>query len=146
MKLARGGYDPSIDAMSSASSSPDSSHGALQRLRSDLGAPKPKRVGPPTVTPVTLDGVRYEALHWGRERGLGQNGGYVAAFDAARNEELWNAHIYVIDYLPKLETDVQDIFIRTLEAGANGHELLVTDELGRRFTFDIPGREATPLS
>lgn len=111
---------------------------------SGLGMPKPKRVGPPTVTPVTLDGVRYEALHWGRERGLGQNGGYVLAFDAASNQELWTARIYAIDYVPKLETDVQDIFIRTLEAGANG-QLLVTDERGRRFTLDIAKREAAPL-
>jgi hypothetical protein len=111
---------------------------------SGLGIPKPKRVGPPTVTPVTLDGVRYEALHWGRERGLGHNGGYVAAFDAISNQELWTARIYAIDYVTKLETDVQDIFIRALESGAKG-QLLITDERGLRFTLDIAKREAAPL-
>jgi hypothetical protein len=111
---------------------------------SGLGMPKPKRVGPPIVTPVTFDGVRYEALHWCRERGLGQNGGYVAAFDAVSNRELWTARVYAIDYVPKLETDVQDLFIRTLESGAKG-QLLITDERGRRFTLDIAKREAAPL-
>ena len=32
------------------------------------GAPRAKRTGPPDVQPVTLGGVRYEALHWGQAR------------------------------------------------------------------------------
>lgn len=111
---------------------------------SGLAMPKPKRVGPSPVMPATLDGVRYEAPHWGRERGLEQNGGYVVALDAISNQELWTACIYAIDYVPKLETDVQDIFIRTLESGAKG-QLLIADEHGRRFTLDIAKREAVPL-
>jgi len=110
-----------------------------------LGMPKPKRVGPSAVTPLTFDGVRFEALHWARERGLGQNGGYLLAIDAASNKELWTARVYAIDYVPNLETDVQDIFIRTIERGESGHDLLVTDERGRRFRFDVARREATPL-
>lgn len=112
---------------------------------SGLGMPKPKRVGPPDVQPLTREGVRYEAIHWGRERGLGQNGGFIAAFDVASGKELWMARVYAIEYIDKLETDVQDIFIRTIEPAANGGGLQVTDERGRRFLFDIANRTASPL-
>lgn len=101
-----------------------------------------KRVGPPAVSPVTLDGVRYEALHWGRERGFGQNGGYLIAIDAASGEELWTARVYAVDYLQWLETDVQDIFIRSIEIASDGHELVIVDERLRRFAFDIARRWA----
>lgn len=107
-----------------------------------LGMPKPKRVGPPEVAPLVKDGVRYEAVHWGRERGLGQNGGIVAALDAATGKELWTTKVYTIDYHPTLETDVQDIFIRSLQAGATARELLVIDERGRRFRLDLDSRKA----
>lgn len=40
-----------------------------------------KRVGPPRVPPVVVGDLRFEVVHWGRERGLGQNGGYIAAHD-----------------------------------------------------------------
>lgn len=109
-----------------------------------LGMPKPKRVGPTDVDPATVDGVRFEAIHWGRQRGLGQNGGYVAAIDPASGKELWVAQIYVVDYIPKLETDVQDIFIKKLEPGASKGELKVVDERGRLFVLDIAKRTATP--
>jgi hypothetical protein len=104
-----------------------------------------KRVGPPSVPPVTLQGVRYEALHWGRERNLGQNGGFVRAVDPATGRELWTAQIYRIDYQPGMETDVQDRFIRTLAPTAEGRALLVTDERGLRFLLDLASREARPV-
>lgn len=111
---------------------------------SGLEMPKPKRVGPPTVEPVTLGGVRYEAPPWGRGRGLDQNGGYVVATDASSGRELWKVRVYRIDYDPALESDVQDIFIKSIAPGANGHELTVTDERGREFVLDLSTHEARP--
>lgn len=104
--------------------------------------PMRKRVSPPDVRPVTLDGVRYEALHWGRARGLAQNGGYLLATDVVSGRALWTARVYAIDYLPQLETDVQDIFIRSLDVAAGGRELRVVDERGRCFGFDVDRRQA----
>lgn len=111
---------------------------------SGLDMPMRKRVGPPDVEPVTLNGVRYEALHWGREHGLEQNGGYVVAMDAVSGHELWTARVYQIEYVPKLETDVQDIFIKSLAPTEGGKQLLVTDERGRKFLLDLPTHEARP--
>lgn len=108
----------------------------------DGGLPAAKRVGPPDVEPVTIDGVRYEAVHWGRERGLGQNGGYLEAVDAASGASLWLLQVYAIDYDPDLEEDVQDVFIETLKAGPRG-TLKVVDERGRRYAVDPATRTVT---
>jgi hypothetical protein len=102
-------------------------------------APRPpagKRVGPEDVKPVVIGNLRLEALHWGKERGLGQNGGYVAAFDKASGKELWVLKVYDVTYDPRLEEDVQDVFIESLEKSASGDLLEVRDERGRRYTVD----------
>lgn len=109
----------------------------------ELGMPQGKRVGPPDVPPVTIGGVRYEAIHWGRERGLEQNGGYIAAIDTKSGKELWILKIYQIDYIPKLETDVQDIFIDSMKAGANGQSLEIVDEKGRRYTVNLKTKKVS---
>jgi hypothetical protein len=99
------------------------------------GGPAGKRVAPPKVKPVKIGDLRFEALHWGKERGLGQNGGYVAALDARTGKELWVLRVYTIDYRDDLEEDVQDIFIESLAAGPRG-TLKVVDEQRRRYTVD----------
>lgn len=109
-----------------------------------LGMPQPKRVGPPDVAPVVLGNIRYEVIHWGRERGLGQNGGYVAAVDIASSKELWVAKIYDIDYKPRLETDVQDVFIRSMTASPDAHSLQITNENNQRFVLDLSTHSAHP--
>ena len=103
-----------------------------------LGAPAGKRVGPPDVAPVTIGKLRFEAIHWGRDRGFGQNGGYIAAYDAAGGAELWTLKVYQIDYDSEMEEDVQDIFIETMSKSTSGDRLEITDERGRRYIVD-PG-------
>jgi hypothetical protein len=106
------------------------------------GGPAGKRVGPPAVSPVTVGGFRFEVVHWGRERGFAQNGGYLAAVDPATGEEKWTVRVYETVYDPDLEQDVQDIFIRTLRVRDGRVE--VTDERDRRFLVDPATRSVTP--
>ncbi|WP_439524868.1 hypothetical protein [Marivita sp.] len=96
--------------------------------------------GPADVAPVTLDGVRYEALHWGKQRGLGQNGGFVAAYDAESGEELWVERIYEIVYGDK-SPQKYDIFIRDLTPIDNGTALRITDGTGRVFRLILSTRD-----
>jgi hypothetical protein len=127
-----------------AASTPPTQAAKETPAMSGLEMPKPKRVGPPDVKPVQIGKLRFEAVHWGRERGFEQNGGVVAALDVASGKEQWTVVVYRIEYIPKLETDVQDLFIRTLVAAPDGKHLLVTDEKGRRFEVDIAARSARP--
>jgi hypothetical protein len=108
------------------------------------GAPRAKRTGPPDVQPVTLGGVRYEALHWGRKRGLGQNGGFIMAIDMASGRELWVQRIYEIRYSPDMELDVQDRFITAIRKRMFSNTLEITDEAGHRYRFD-PATRAVSL-
>ena len=99
-----------------------------------------KRVAPPEVAPVTIGDLRFEAVHWGKERGFGQNGGYVAAFDAASGQELWTLEVYQVDYDPEMEADVQDVFIQSMSRSLWGKKLKITDERGRRYVVDPQSR------
>lgn len=102
--------------------------------------PAGKRVAPPAVAPLTLHGVRYEAPPDTRDFGDDQAGGYLVARDARSGRELWRQRIYVTAYDPKLESDVQDVFIASLRAGRGGRTLEITDERGRRYTLDLSSR------
>jgi hypothetical protein len=99
-------------------------------------APAGKRVAPPEVAPVTIGEIRFEAIHWGRDRGLGQNGGYIAALDRRTGLELWVLEVYDVEYDPSLEEDVQDVFIASLSRTWLGGKLDIRDERGRRYRVD----------
>jgi hypothetical protein len=113
-------------------------------LAGDDAAPAAKRAAPPKVVPVVIDNVEFAAIPFGKARGLGQNGGYVAARDPATGKEIWTLKVYDVTYDPKLEGDVQDLFITTLAKSASGHELIVTDEQGRRYLVDPKTRTVRP--
>jgi hypothetical protein len=101
-----------------------------------------KRAAPADVPPVVIGDVRIEALHWGRAEGLPHNGGYIAAFDSASGRKLWKLKVYGVAYQRGRETDVQDVFIRSMTETAPG-QLLIIDEKGRRYRVDVKARTVT---
>lgn len=111
-----------------------------EATREAPGGMKPKRVGPPDVEPVVIDKLRFETLPWGRDRGLGQNGGYIVAYDAGTGAELWILKVYEVAYDPKLEQDVQDVFIVSMSKSFFGDKLLITDERGNHYRVDPSDR------
>ncbi len=100
------------------------------------GMPRAKRLGPAKLPPVTIKNLRFEAVHSGRSRGLDQNGGYIAAFDATSGEELWTLKVYDVVYDAKMETDLQDIFIVSMSKSLFGGKLKIADEKGRKYVVD----------
>ena len=104
-----------------------------------------KRAGPDAVPPVRMGDTIYEAVHWGAARGLAHDGGYVRALDAATGRELWVLEVYRVEYDPRREHDVQDVFIATLRAGTAGQTLDVADEAGRRYEIDVRARTVRAL-
>ncbi|MFZ2956103.1 MAG: hypothetical protein WA705_04330 [Candidatus Ozemobacteraceae bacterium] len=103
-----------------------------------------KRLGPKDVPPVTIKNLRFEAIHWGKDRGLAQNGGYIAARDKTGGEELWTLKIYDTTYDPELESDVQDVFIVSMSKSVFGNTLKITDERGRKYVVDTEARTVLP--
>jgi hypothetical protein len=108
--------------------------------------PAGKRVGPPAVPPLTLDGVRYETLHRGRERGLGQNGGYLLAIDAASGRELWTLHVYAVPHDPAEEFDAQEVFITETVIDVAANVLLLKNENRRSFRINLADRSVAENS
>lgn len=90
----------------------------------------------PEPAAVVADGVRYEAVPWGKARGLGQNGGYIAAYDTRTDDELWLLKVYTVAYDGEREDDKQDVFIEDLTLEAPGR-LRVTDERGGVHHVDL---------
>ena len=107
-------------------------------------APRAKRAGPAKVAPVAIGDLEFTAIPWGKARGLGQNGGYIAATDRATGKELWTLKVYDVHDDPALEGDLQDVFIKSLMKSASGRELIVTDERGRRYLVDPQTRSVQP--
>jgi len=103
-----------------------------------------KRSGPDPVEPVSFGGIRYEAMQWGKARGLEQNGGYVAAIDEATGRELWVQRIYRIRYDRDTEGDKQDVFITGLTLTPGTRTLAIENERGARYRLDLRTRKVTP--
>jgi hypothetical protein len=103
-----------------------------------------KRSGPDPVEPVSFGGTRYEAMQWGKARGLAQNGGYVAAIDEASGNELWVQLIYPIRYDRRIEGDKQDVFITGLTLAPRARALSIENERGARYRLDLRTRKVTP--
>lgn len=102
------------------------------------------REGPPDVSPIDLGGVRYEAIHDGRSRGLEQDGGYIAATDPETRRVLWTLRVYSNARDPRREGDVQDVFITAVSPGASDGTLEVRNEDGDRFVVDLETRAVAP--
>ncbi len=104
-----------------------------------------KREAPAKVPPVTVDGVRYEVLHYGKREGLEQNGGYVIAKDAETGKELRKIKIYDVSYDPNgKEMDSQDVFITKMSKAWLGPRLNIKDEHGRSWTLHLDTGTVTP--
>src|SRR3954463_6359057 len=103
-----------------------------------------KRLAPDPVAPVSFEGRRYQAIDFGKARGFGQNGGYVAAIDEASGRQLWIRRIYRIRYDRGREGDKQDVFITGLTLLPAARALAIENERGERYRLDLGTRKVTP--
>lgn len=101
----------------------------------ELGMPSGKRVGPENIASLEFNNYVVKVVHWGKERGLKQNGGYISIHDIKSGDEIKLIEVYQVEYLPDLEEDIQDVFIESLTI--KGSMLLIKDERNRSFMVDI---------
>lgn len=92
-----------------------------------------KRVPAPKVPPMESGGIRYVAPN--------TNGrtAYVEAWDIRTGRKLWTAKVFTNRIRPRLERDVQWVYIKKLEIV--GQRLIATDERGGTHVVDL-GRQA----
>jgi hypothetical protein len=100
-----------------------------------------KRDPPKEVRPVSQSGVEYSATYRGFDCGsrsaVPETGGYVQARDTS-GRLLWELRVYEVKYDCNIETDVQDIFIKSLKIA--GNDLQVVNEKEDKFVVDLSKR------
>ena len=94
-----------------------------------------KRAAPSPVAPVLFKGVQYSAPP--------EAMGFVVATGISSGKELWRVRIYEVRVDPKLERDVQDVFITALTL--KDDTLIVTNERGEKYALDLKTRKVTRL-
>ena len=65
--------------------------------------------------------------------------GCVEAIHIKTGVRIWWKQIYVVKYNPKLETDVQDIYIKKMRIKGNG--LFIEDERSRKYSLNLSSLE-----
>jgi hypothetical protein len=88
-----------------------------------------RRAAPPKVEPVIHDGIRYTASNDDGRRA------YIEAWDVQTNKRLWDLTVFTNRIDPKLEEDVQWVFIKALSVADD--VLLVTSERGKKYQVDL---------
>jgi hypothetical protein len=94
-----------------------------------------KRTAPATITPVLHAGVRYVAPNDDGRRG------YIEAWDTQTNKKLWDLTVFTNRIDPKLEEDVQWVFVKSLTIRDN--TLMVTSERGKTYQVDLKTKAIT---
>jgi hypothetical protein len=94
-----------------------------------------KRVAPPKVEPVIHDSIRYVAPNDDGRRA------YIEAWDVRTNKKLWDLTVFTNRIDPKLEEDVQWVFINKLNV--RDGTLLVTSERGNTYQIDLTTKAVT---
>lgn len=92
-----------------------------------------KRAAPAPVAPVETGDVRLVVKHF--DNACGQTGGCVEVVDRKSGAPRRAVKVYTTKRDPKVEGDVQDVFITALTV--TGTQVKVTDEEGRSFTFNL---------
>lgn len=94
-----------------------------------------KRVAPAKVDPVVFEGIRYVAPNDDGRRG------YVEAWNVGSNKKLWELTLFTNRIDPKLEEDVQWVFIKVLKI--QDGRLIATSEHGETYQVDLKTKEIT---
>jgi hypothetical protein len=88
-----------------------------------------KRIPPALVAPVVYQGIRYVVPNDDGRRA------YIEAWDVRTNKKLWDLTVFTNRIDPKLEEDVQWVFINTMSM--HDHTLIVTSERGTTYQIDL---------
>jgi hypothetical protein len=99
------------------------------------GSISANRTTPVAVEPVIHEGVRYVAPNDDGRRA------YIEASDVRTNKKLWDLTMFTNRIDPKLEEDVQWVFINTLSI--RDDTLIVTSERGTTYQIDLRTKAIT---
>jgi hypothetical protein len=94
-----------------------------------------KRIAPASVEPMVYEGIRYVAPNDDGRRA------YIEAWDIKTNKKLWEMTVFTKRIDPKLEADVQWVFINKLTM--RDEMLMVTSERDATYQVDLRTKAIT---
>src|SRR2546423_5402721 len=94
-----------------------------------------KRSAPPRVEPAIHDSIRYAAPNDDGRRA------YIEAWDVQTNKKLWELTVFTNHIEPRLEEDVQWVFI--IKLNVRDGTLLVISERGNTYQIDLKTKAIT---
>jgi hypothetical protein len=94
-----------------------------------------KRIAPAKVEPVVYEGIRYVAPNDDGRRA------YIEAWDVQTNRKLWSLTVFTNRIDPKLEEDIQWVFINGLSL--HDGTLMVGSERGTTYRIDLQTKAIT---
>ncbi|MGQ8367247.1 hypothetical protein [Glaciecola sp. 1036] len=104
-----------------------------------MNTPKPNRLPPPYIEPVTIDEIRYY-LDNIRNSEVSFSITYLFAVDA-NYDEIWRIPVYVTKFDTSIETDVQEVYPISLDYNRDKHSFVIENEAGDIYTFDLSSME-----
>lgn len=94
---------------------------------------------------IEFEGLRYKEVINGTLLDLPQRTGYMVVMDANTQARVALIKIYDTPLDPNLEADVQDVFFTLFELRAEQREILIVNERGARFVFEIDSKLVRPI-
>ncbi|MEK7412991.1 MAG: hypothetical protein AAB263_06715 [Planctomycetota bacterium] len=88
------------------------------------------RGAPPIVPAINHKGVRYAQAADTPKQRKGSISRHLAAIDVATNATLWTLEIFSDPLVEMLETDVQEIYFKSMTLNAKRNELTIEREYG----------------
>ena len=92
---------------------------------------------PPELAPIAVGGVVYKELRQGNKLGYEQKGGFLVATDKKTGEVLWHVRVYEGHIAADKEADVQEVFFIRMKLLPGGTEILVENELEKKFVINL---------
>ncbi|PWI34094.1 hypothetical protein DI392_07840 [Vibrio albus] len=105
--------------------------------------PNVSRKAPPDISPVTSGDTRYEQVINAELLGKDQRTGFLAAYDKQTDERLWILKIYDTQQIENLESDVQDVFFKSMILLPDGNNISITNERNETYLVELKTKKVT---
>lgn len=102
-----------------------------------------KRGAPDEVPSVVIPTAVFSVPHFVDDGDGRIRGGVIEAHAPETKKLLWRVRVYRTEYDPSLESDVQDVFNKTLSYDKAHHFLIMSDEKGRAYVLNLSNRKVT---
>jgi hypothetical protein len=88
-----------------------------------------KRLPAPIVQPAVANGIKYVAPNKIGTKGI------IQAWNIKTGKKLWEKTLYTVRLNPKLETDVQWLYIQSIQI--KGNQIIATNEQNQRYSINL---------